>query len=107
MDQLNQSGYDSAKALYTKGAYFRPLATLQVPGGLPVSLAQREILTGNGTTLGSIRLAAAASVAAGATQIQVNYADRMCAVGGLAVGDRMLSGCKCRHSGEACRPVLS
>jgi hypothetical protein len=95
VDRLNQSGYDDAKNLYTKGAHFRPVATVTVPDGLSVALSRGESLYGNGTTLSPIRLTVSAATGINATQLVLNYAgDRLCAVGGLGTTEQTTSGCK-------------
>jgi hypothetical protein len=95
VDRLNQSGYDDAKNLYTKGAHFRPVATVTVPGGLSVALGRGDSLYGNGTTLSPVRLTVSAATGINATLLVLNYAgDRFCAVGGLGSTEQTTSGCK-------------
>jgi hypothetical protein len=103
IDRLDQSGFDDAKSIYTRGAHFQPTVAVNIPGGLSLPLKRGVSLYGIAKSATQLRLTVFIAAKINATELILQYrGDGVCALGGLRAEDQIESGCKPNHTCSKC-----
>ena len=110
-----EQSFDQAQLVYTDGGNSKTVATLTVPGGLPINVAAGTKLTAKGIDQRDVVGEADAAANLGANSIQFKYPvtdlgdDHLdCRQGGLPTNERVDDGCKylrlaCQSTGRRIR----
>jgi maltoporin len=86
-----KTDFVAAEEVFKKGSYSKSVSQLTLSSGLPYDVPKDTAMTGKNEALGTVRVKAFDSYAAGATQISVQYLEAECYVG--ANPQPVMTGC--------------